>query len=209
MLAEGSKRWPAASNGRRLAAAGSGACWTVYALVAVATIWIATSRIAVGLRLGMGELVASAGLRSRGGRGRGGAARRVCRRQRADADRTGADRPCRRPGGTCGAPGVARLSHRRRCGLCAAPDGCLDAVASLDAVAGGPLAAGCRPCIAVRGNRRETSARTGCNAAGGRRWRAVGCARMSSGWSGPRMRSPCPRRSTGSPTSVPSTRPLI
>ena len=48
MLAEGSKRWPAASNGRRLAAAGSGACWTVYALVAVATIWIATSRIAVG-----------------------------------------------------------------------------------------------------------------------------------------------------------------
>ena len=38
----------AAGSGRRLAAAGSGACWTVYALVAVATIWIVTSRIAVG-----------------------------------------------------------------------------------------------------------------------------------------------------------------
>ena len=38
----------AAGSGRRLAAAGSGACWTVYALVACATIWIVTSRIAVG-----------------------------------------------------------------------------------------------------------------------------------------------------------------
>ena len=38
----------AAGSGRRLAAAGSGACWTVYALVAAATIWIVTSRIAVG-----------------------------------------------------------------------------------------------------------------------------------------------------------------
>ena len=38
----------AAGSGRRLAASGSGACWTVYALVAGATIWIVTSRIAVG-----------------------------------------------------------------------------------------------------------------------------------------------------------------
>ena len=38
----------AAGLGRRLAAAGSGTCWTVYALVAAATIWIATSRVAVG-----------------------------------------------------------------------------------------------------------------------------------------------------------------
>ena len=40
MLAEGS--------GRRLAAAGSGSFWTSYALVAVATIWIVTARVALG-----------------------------------------------------------------------------------------------------------------------------------------------------------------
>ena len=38
----------AAGFGRRLAAAGSCTCWIVYALVAAATIWIATSRVAVG-----------------------------------------------------------------------------------------------------------------------------------------------------------------
>ena len=38
----------AAGSGRRLAAGASGACWIVYALVAGATIWIVTSRIAVG-----------------------------------------------------------------------------------------------------------------------------------------------------------------
>ena len=38
----------AAGSGRRLVAAGSGVCWTVYSFVAGATIWIVTSRIAVG-----------------------------------------------------------------------------------------------------------------------------------------------------------------
>ena len=38
----------AAGSGRRLAAAGSGAFWTAYALVAVATIWIVTARVAFG-----------------------------------------------------------------------------------------------------------------------------------------------------------------
>ena len=38
----------AAGSGRRLAAAGSGACWSVYALVAGATMWIVTFPIAVG-----------------------------------------------------------------------------------------------------------------------------------------------------------------
>ncbi|MCY3842184.1 MAG: DUF2868 domain-containing protein, partial [Acidobacteria bacterium] len=38
----------AAGSGRRLAAAGSGTFWTSYALVAVATIWIVTARVALG-----------------------------------------------------------------------------------------------------------------------------------------------------------------
>ena len=38
----------AAGSGRRLAAAGSGSFWTSYALVAVATIWIVTARVALG-----------------------------------------------------------------------------------------------------------------------------------------------------------------
>ena len=38
----------AAGSGRRLAAAGSGTFWTAYALVAVATIWIVTARVALG-----------------------------------------------------------------------------------------------------------------------------------------------------------------
>ena len=35
-------------SGHRLAAAASGTCWTVYALVAGVTIWVVTSRVAVG-----------------------------------------------------------------------------------------------------------------------------------------------------------------
>ena len=38
----------AAGSGRRLAAAGSGTFWTAYAIVAVATIWIVTARVALG-----------------------------------------------------------------------------------------------------------------------------------------------------------------
>ena len=38
----------AAGSGRRLAAAGSGTFWTSYALVAVATLWIVTARVALG-----------------------------------------------------------------------------------------------------------------------------------------------------------------
>ena len=38
----------ATGSGRRLAAAGSGTFWTSYALVAVATIWIVTARVALG-----------------------------------------------------------------------------------------------------------------------------------------------------------------
>ena len=38
----------AAGSGRRLAAAGSGTFWTTYAVVAVATIWIVTARVALG-----------------------------------------------------------------------------------------------------------------------------------------------------------------
>ena len=38
----------AAGSGRRLAAAGSGSFWTSYALVAIATIWIVTARVALG-----------------------------------------------------------------------------------------------------------------------------------------------------------------